>query len=311
MSVQNEYCPYAFFENKVVPTEQAQVFIGAKVVQYGLGIFAGIRGYYNKEKGFLSLFRIEDHYKRFLDSNKIMGVAFSYSLEDLKKISLELVEKNKPQTNVYVRPFSYASSTKLAPNLDHDPEFAFALYMLPMGEYLSLDKGLSVCISSWTRVNDNVIPARAKISGSYVNSALARKEAIDRGFDEAILLTDDGHLAEGSAENLFLVRNGVLITPEISDNVLEGITRRTIIELAKDLNIPVEERSVDRSELYIADEAFFTGTGVQVSWIGKVDGRVIGDGKRGKITAQLQDLYFKVVRGDEEKYDKWCTKIKI
>jgi len=187
----------------------------------------------------------------------------------------------------------------------------FSLYMIPMGEYLPVDKGLSVLVSSWRRITENSISPRAKISGAYVNSALARKEAIENGYDEAIFLNDNGHVCEGSAENIFIVRDGVLITPSIADDILEGITRRSIIQLAKDLNISVEERSVARSELYIADEAFFAGTGVQVAWIREVDKRRVGDGKRGKITSVLQDKFFKIARGEDEKYKDWCTKVEI
>ena len=204
-----------------------------------------------------------------------------------------------------MRPFAYAGSTNLSPNLERDAQFDFALYMMPLGEYLSVEKGLSVMVSSWRRISDNAIPPRGKISGSYINSALARKEATERGFDEAILLTQDGHVSEGSAENIFIVRDGILITPSATDDALEGITRRTILQLAKDLGIPTEIRSVDRTELYIADEAFFSGTGVQVAWIAKVDDRTVGDAKRGPVTKQLQDLFFSIVRGEEPRYGAW------
>lgn len=281
-------------------------------LQYGTAVFGGIRGYFNKEEKFLSIFRMEDHYKRFLLSLKILGVSIKYSLEDLKEITIKLVKKNRPKTDVYFRPFAFASSLYLAPNLARDSIFDFSLYMIPLGEYLPVDKGLSVIVSSWRRISDNAIPARAKISGAYVNSALARKEAQDLGFDEAIVLTQEGHVSEGSAENLFLVRDGVLITSPVSDEILEGITRKTVIELAKELEIPVIERSIDRTELYVADEAFFSGTGVQIAWISRIDGRIVGNGKKGPITQKIQDLFFKIVKGKEEKYsEKWCTKVRI
>ncbi len=310
--MKNQFFPYSFFQNKFVKTEEARVSVMTNALQYGTGVFAGIRGYYNKDKKFLSIFRIDDHYQRFLNSLKILGVSIPYSLPKLKEITLELVKRNKPATDVYFRPFAYAGSTLLSPNLSRDAVFDFFLYMIPLGDYLPTNKGLSVMVSSWQRISDNVIPVRAKISGSYINSALARKEATDKGYDEAIVLNEQGHICEGSAENLFIVRDDVLITPQKSDDILEGITRRTIIELAGDLEIPVEERSVDRTELYIADEAFFAGTGVQVAWLAKVDGRTIGSGQRGKITAQIQDLFFKIVRAENKKYSpKWCTIVKI
>lgn len=302
--------PIAFFEDKFVKIEDAKVSIMTNALQYGTGVFGGIRGYYNKEKQFLSVFRLDDHIKRILTSINVIGVRIKYSQENLKKIILELIKKNKPQTDIYMRPFAYASSLNLSPNLERDGDFGFAIYMIPMGDYLPTDKGLSVAVSSWRRISDNAIPSRAKITGGYINSALARKEASDRGCDEAIFLTSDGHVSEGSAENLFIVRDGVLITPCKNDDILEGITRRSIIKLAQDHNIPFEERSVDKTELYVSDEAFFSGTGVQVAWIAKVDGRIVGTGKRGPVTSKLQDLFFNIVRGKEKKYINWCTVIK-
>ncbi|MBU4099738.1 branched-chain amino acid transaminase [Patescibacteria group bacterium] len=309
-SVKTEALAYAFFQGKIVKTEDAKVSIMTNALQYGTGIFGGLRGYYNKKENYISVFRIDDHYKRFLSSIHILGCAFPYSASELRGITLELLKKNSPKTDVYFRPFAYLGHTNIGPNLA-DATMDFSLYMIPMGEYLPVDKGLSVLVSSWRRITENSISPRAKISGAYVNSALARKEAIENGYDEAIFLNDNGHVCEGSAENIFIVRDGVLITPSIADDILEGITRRSIIQLAKDLNISVEERSVARSELYIADEAFFAGTGVQVAWIREVDKRRVGDGKRGKITSVLQDKFFKIARGEDEKYKDWCTKVEI
>lgn len=306
----NTYLPFVFFQGEIAPVHKAKVPIMTNALQYGTGVFAGIRAYYNKDKKILSVFRIEDHYQRFLQSLKIIGVNLSYNDKELIRITLELLKKNKPKTDIYIRPFAYAGSTNLSPNLERDKDFDIAIYMLPLGEYLPINKGVSTMVSSWRRISDNAIPSRAKISGSYINSALARKEATERGFDEAILLTEDGHVAEGSAENLFIVRNGILITPPVTDDTLEGITRRSVIQLAQDIKIPTESRTIDRTELYIADEAFLCGTGVQIAWIAKIDGRTIGKGKRGHITKKLQELFFSAVRGNEKKYQSWCTIIK-
>ena len=304
------YFPYAFFNNNVVKTEDAQVSIMTNALQYGTAVFGGIRGYYNKEKKFVSVFRLADHYKRLLSSLNILGVNLMYTRDQLIDITIKLVKKNQPQVDIYLRPFAYAGSTMLSPNLNREKNFFFALYTIPLGDYLPTNKGLSVGVSSFWRISDNAIPSRGKISGGYINSALARKEAEDRGFEEAIFLTQEGHVSEGSAENIFLVRDEVLITPAKSDEVLEGITRRTVMTIAKDLGILTEERSIDRSELYVADEAFFSGTGVQIAWIGKIDGRVVGQGKRGPITQKITTEYFDAVRGNNLKYDSWCTKIK-
>src|SRR3990167_1589956 len=303
--------PFAFFNDKIVQTKEAQVSIMTNALQYGTGVFGGIRGYYNKEKGFLSIFRPDDHFRRFLSSLKIIGVSIDYSHEQLLKITRDLVKKNNPQTDTYFRPFAYAGSLHISPNLQSDNVFKYAQYMIPLGDYLPTDKGNSVMVSSWRRVSDNAIPSRAKISGSYINSALAKREATLGGHDEAIFLSENGHVAEGSAENLFIVRNETLITADSSDDVLEGITRRTILKFAKDLGIPTEVRRIDRSELYIAEEAFFSGTGVQIAWISQIDSRVVGDGKRGKITQKISQLFFSTVRGNERKYKTWCTQITI
>lgn len=308
-----EYFPYTFFEGGVVKTEDAKVSIMTNAIQYGTGVFGGIRGYYNENNGkpFISVFRIKDHFERFVNSFKIIGVKIPYTADELVKITLDLLEKNNPKTDTYIRPFGYAGSINLSPNLERDNIFNVALYMIPLGEYLPIDKGISAGVSSYRRVSDNAIPARAKISGSYMNSALARKEATDHGYQEAIFLTEDGHVSEGSAENIFIVRDGVLITPAETDDILEGITRRSILEIAKFLNIPTQIRSIDRSELYICDEAFFCGTGVQISWISNIDGRVVGTGKRGSVSSSIQDLFFEIVRGNRDISQNWVTRIYV
>lgn len=308
--MKTETFPYTFFHGKIVKTEEAVVPVSTNALQYGTGIFAGIRGYYSTKHKYLSIFRIEDHYKRFLSSTKILGCAFPYTVEELQKITIELVKKNKPKVNTYFRPFAYVGHTNIGPNLANT-SLDFALYMLAMDDYLPVNKGLSVMVTSWRRVNDNAIPARGKISGAYVNSALAKKESQDYGFDDAIFLNEEGKVSEGSAANLFLVRNGVLVTSTVSDNILEGITRRSLMHVAQDLGIPVEVRNIDRSELYVCDEAFFAGTGVQVAWIGQIDKRTVGNGKRGPITGRLQETYFSIVRGEDDKYINWCTKVPI
>lgn len=309
--LQTQAFPYCFFHGKITKIEDANVNIQTNALQYGTGIFGGIRGYYNPKGGYISLFRISDHFTRFLNSFKILGVEIKYKKEELMKITIDLTKKNQPKTDTYFRPFAYAGSLNLSPNLQRDHIFEFAQYLMPLGDYLPTDKGIKVCVSSWRRVSDNAIPSRAKITGSYINSALAKNEANINGYEEAIFLNEAGNVAEGSAMNLFIVRDGVLITPQKSDDILEGITRRTVIQLASDLGFPVRERTIDRSELYVSDEAFFCGTGAQISWIKEIDNRKIGTGKRGKITEKIQDLFFQVVRGEVAKYEKWCTKIKV
>jgi branched-chain amino acid aminotransferase len=301
--------PYAFFQDKVVKMEDAKVSIQTNALQYGTGFFGGVRGYYNKEEKVISLFRIEDHYKRFFSSAKIFGCAIPYTQEQLQKITIELVKKNKPETDIYLRLYAYVGNMELGPNLANTT-LDFALYMIPLQEYLPLGKGLSLLVSSWQRISDNAIPSRGKVSGSYINSALARKEATDGGFDEAIMLNKYGRVAEGSAENLFIVRDGKLITPDFSEGILEGMTRRSVIKIAEDMGMQIIERPIERSELYVADEAFLTGTACQVAWIHSIDKRVITE-KIGPITKTLQDKFFSIVRGQDNDYIGWCTKVQF
>lgn len=300
---------YAFFEGKITNLADAKVSIMTNALQYGTGVFGGIRGYYNSEEKKLSVFRLRDHYKRFLSSIKLLGCDFPYTIDQLVDIHIELVKKNSPTCNSYFRPFAYVGNTSLGPNLQN-VTLDFALYMIPLEEYMPLNKGLSLMVSSWRRVSDNSIPARGKFSGAYLNSAFARKEANDNGFDEAILLTELGNVCEGSAENLFIIRDGILITPSPSDDILEGITRRTIMQIALDNNIQVIERTIDRSELYLADEVFLSGTGCQLAWVSAIDKRVIGN-EIGPISKKLREQYFAIVRGTVAKYDSWCTKISV
>lgn len=288
--------------------DKAKISIATHALQYGTGCFAGIRAYYNPEKKKAYIFRIRDHFERFTNSAKILGLPLEYSINDLVEATLKVARLNKIKQDTYIRPFLYTSELRINPNTKNI-KTSVSEYMLPLGEYLSINNGLSVCVSSWTRISDNMIPARAKALGGYINSALAKSEAEMHGYDEAIMLNSRGLVSEGSAENLFIVKNGKLITPDESQGILEGITRRTIIELARENGIEVVERAIERTELYTSSEAFFSGTGVQVAWIGKIDGRRIGNGKIGPITKQLQDEYFKIVRGESDKHQEWLTEV--
>lgn len=302
------FLPFAFFEGKIVPTEVAKVSIMTNALQYGNAVFGGLRGYKEGSKANFHIFRIEDHYERMFKSLKILNQKIPYTQKKLVEITLELVRKNEPKTDFYVRPLAYAANYEISPDLSK-VTFDFALHMVPMGEYLSISKGLRLIISNWTRINDNMIPSRGKITGGYINSSLAKGDAARLGFDDALLLAQDGHLAEASGANFFMVRDNVLITSPRYSDVLEGITRKTIIQLATDLNIPVVERLIDRTEIYIADEVFLSGTGAQLAWVSEVDNRVIGSGKIGQITAQIQKLFFSIVRGNARKYSHWLTKV--
>jgi branched-chain amino acid aminotransferase len=302
--------PFAFFEGKNVPHEEAKVSIATHALQYGTGAFAGIRGYQDASGSAINIFRLPDHVRRLLQSGLMLRADLPYSPEDVQNIIIELVKKNAPSHNVYIRPLVYKAGIVLSPKLK-DIRDELAIYMIPLDDYVDLSSPLKLMVSSWTRIDDNVIPSRGKFSGGYINSSLAKDQAAEAGADDAIMLNRDGKVSEGSGANLFLVRNGTLITSPITADILEGITRRSLVEFARDEGIPVEERDIDRSELYIADEIFLCGTGVQIAGVGSIDGRKIADGERGPITKKLQDIYFATVRGESSTYKHYVTTIPI
>ncbi len=293
-----------------MPEEQAVVPITTHALHYGTGCFEGIRAYYNEKEDALLVFRMRDHFKRLLQSSKILLTAPNESLDELCHITEKLIEKNFVQEDLYIRPLAYKSDPAVGNFNLKTLKNGLAIYTVPMGRYLNTDKGISAHVSSWRRVSDNAIPPRGKLTGSYVNTSLAKSEALFSGYEEAILLDNDGHAVEGSAENLFIVRDGVVITPPESSDILVGITRQTVMMLCeKDLDIKVIERNIDRAELYQADEVFFAGTGAEVTPVVAIDGRDIGNEKIGKVTARIKDTYFSLVHGTYPKYKEYITKI--
>ncbi|MCS7204639.1 MAG: branched-chain amino acid transaminase [Leptospiraceae bacterium] len=298
----------AFHEGEFRPLRECTINIMTHALQYGTMVFGGIRGYYNSKKDNVFLFRPYDHFKRLHNSAKIMQMKPKYSIEEMVNILKELTIRNQYKSNIYFRPFIYKSALRLSPSL-HDVEDSFSVYSLLLDDYLDTNRGLRVMISSWRRIDDNIIPTRAKVSGGYANSALAKSEALQNGFDEAIFLDHRGYVSEGSAENIFIVRDGVLSTPPNHSAILEGITRRSVLEIARREHIPVEIRDISRSELYIADEVFFTGTGAQVAWIAEIDRRVIGNGEIGPITKLLKEKYEKIVYGEDPEYSHWVVPV--
>ena len=253
-------------------------------------------------------FRVKDHYKRLLASAKVMWFNSPYSIDEYEQITKDLLKKNEYKTDAYIRPTLYKSAIKVGPTLT-DNEDSFLIFTTPFGNYFDAERGLKLCVSNWRRTSDNAIPPRAKVSGAYANSALIKTDAHEMGFDDAVVLSESGHVTEGSAMNIFFVFNGVLTTTSITDDILIGVTRNTVLELARELGIPTAERTIDRTEIYNADECFCCGTGAQIVPVESIDHRTIGDGKTGKITKQIQDLYFDVVRGKVEKFKEWCTPI--
>ena len=299
--------PHAYFQKQVMPLSEAKVGIMTHAFNYGTAAFEGIRGNWNEDEEQMYLFRVADHYSRLRRSCRVLMMDFPYSDEDLHDITTKLVESSGFREDVYVRPLAYKSSEVLGVRL-HNLEDDFLVFVTPFGPYLDIDKGARCCTSSWRRVEDTSIPARAKVTGIYVNSALAKTEAQLNGFDEAIILNNDGHVSEGSGENIFIVVNGILATPPLSSNILVGITRETVITMARtELGREVVEREINRSELYAADECFMVGTAAHVTPVIEVDHRPIGDGKPGPITSSLKEIYFDAIRAKNPKYSHWCT----
>lgn len=300
---------HAYFEGQIVPIEEAKISIMTHGFNYGTGCFEGIRAYWNGEGDQLYVFRLREHYERMHRSARILRIDLPFSADELSESTLELLRREGYREDAYIRPLAYKASEIIGVRL-HGLEDGFAMFAVPFGRYIENEEGAHVCISSWRRVDDNATPARAKIMGAYVNSALSKTDAVLGGYDEALVLSESGHISEGSAENFFMVRDGTLITPPVTSNILEGITRETIITLARDeMGIRTVERSIDRSEVYVCDEAFFTGTGVQVAAITQIEHRPIGSGTIGPVVTRLRELYFDVVRGKNPKYQHWCTPV--
>ncbi|HEV2583182.1 MAG TPA: branched-chain amino acid transaminase [Ktedonobacteraceae bacterium] len=298
-----------FMNGEFIPAEQGVISVRTHGFAYGTGCFEGIRGYWNQQDEQVYLFRLREHYQRLHNSCKILHITLPYIVEQLIEISIELVRRNGFRQDIYLRPVAYKGDQIIGVRL-HNLEDHFIITAEPLGDYINTG-GMSVGVSSWRRIDDNAIPSRAKIIGSYVNSALAKTEAMLNGFDEAIMLTQEGHVAEGSAENIFLVINGELVTPPVTENILQGITRDSIMELARrELGRITRERQIDRTELYTASEIFLCGTGAQIAPVVKVDHRPIGDGTVGPISSAIQSMYFDVVRGRRLEYrQQWCTPV--
>jgi branched-chain amino acid aminotransferase len=300
---------YAYFRGEIVPYSDAKVGVLTHGLNYGTAVFAGVRAYWNKEQEQLYIFRPTDHFQRLLHSAKVMCMDFDYTPDSLTQITLELLRKEDYRRDVYIRPLAYKADEIVGVKL-HDLIDEITIAALPFDSYVANDTNAHVTFSSWRRLDDNMIPARGKVSGAYANSALIKTDAVLSGFDEALVLTQEGHVSEGSAMNFFMVRNGALITPTITENILEGITRRTAIELARQvMGVEIIERPIDRTEVYNSEELFMTGTAAQVVAITKVDHRQIGSGKMGPIATRLRELYQQVVRGNFEEYRHWNTPV--
>lgn len=300
---------WAFFRGEFVPLRDANINVMTHGFNYGTAVFEGIRAYWNADEEQLFALELLAHFERIRASARLLMMEVRQSPEQLVEITLELLRRDGLREDVYVRPIIYKSSETIGVRL-HNLDADITIFGVPFGQYIDTEGGIRAQVSTWRRTDDNAIPARGKITGAYVNGALAKSEAQLNGFDEAIVLTADGHVSEGSAENLFIVKRGILVTPSVTDNILEGITRRRLMEIARDeLGIEVVERQIDRTELYGADEVFLCGTGAQISPVIEVDRRSIGTGRPGEVTKSLSRIYFDAVRGRLPAYRSWLTPV--
>lgn len=298
-----------YIRAKIRPLKEAVVPINAKVIQYGQGCFAGIRANWNEKQKQLYIFRLEDHYKRLSEAAKILGMKLDLNQKKFTATVIELLKANKVKENSYIRPTLYSASTQLTPRFDN-PDDDLAIYVMSLKDYFKTNQGLKVCVSSYRRVDDDTISVKAKNTGAYAASALAKTEALRNGYEELIYLRRDGSVSEASGANVFGVLDGELWTPPLSTGILAGITRKSLIELArKELHLTVREENFDRSMLYTMDELFFTGTAAKIAPIASVDQRQIGNGKIGKTTEKLKNLLEKASIGELPGYEHWCTPV--
>ena len=298
---------YAYFQGAIVPVGDTRFSVATHALNYGTGCFEGIRGYWNEQEEQLYLLKLPEHYRRFFKSCHVLKIAHGLSVDDLCRVTREVVRQCGFRQDVYVRPLAYKASPviKVALRGLRDEVTVFAV---PMGNYVKID-GLRLMTSPWQRINDNAIPARSKISGGYINAALAVDDAQQMGFDDAVMLTRDGHVSEATSANLFIVSDGRLLSPPVTDDILVGITRDAVQELARDLGLELEFRGIDRTELFSADEVFLCGTGVQIAPVTEIDHRTIGAGATGPVTAALQQAYFTAARGEDPRHRDWVTPV--
>jgi branched-chain amino acid aminotransferase len=298
----------AYFEGGFRPLADAKVNVMTHAFLYGTATFEGIRAYWNSDQGELYALKLDEHLERLRASSKILMMNPLPEVAEFRRIIIELLQKNGFKEDVYIRPSVYKSTEAIGVRL-HELTNNFYVIAIPFGNYIDIDSGIRCATVATRRTSDLAIPARAKVVGNYVNSAFSKTEAMLNGHDEAIVLTEAGKVSEGSAENLFLLRGDTLITPGLNDDILEGITRAAVVEIAREMGLKVSERSIDRSELYIGDELFLCGTGAQISPVIEVDHRAIGSGEIGPITKRIQERYFAAVQGRVPEYSHWLTPI--
>lgn len=301
---------YAFLGGKQIPLEDAKVGVMTHALHYGTAVFEGIRGNWNEAHGKMYVFRLREHYERLLRGCRMLRIELPYDVDELCKITTDLIERNGYRQDVYIRPLAFKGEEAVANLKLHELDDEFTVVVLPFGNYIENDRPIRCQTSSWRRPEDAMMPTGVKITGLYTTSILAKTEAVTAGYDEAVLLNWDGTVSEGSGENLFMVSGGKIHTPSETENCLLGITRDSVIELAeKELGMEVVSRRIHRSELYLADEVFLTGTAAHITPMGELDNRKIGDGEMGRVTQKLQEIYFATVKGDNPDYMDWCSPV--
>jgi branched-chain amino acid aminotransferase len=300
---------FAFFGGKIVPYSEAKVGVLTHALNYGTAAFGGMRAYWNADQEELNMFRPIDHFRRFLNSSRLLMMDFDHTPEELTQVTIELLRAEGYHCNIYIRPLAFKADESIGVKL-HGLRDELSIVAVPFERYVSNDTNAHVTFSSWRRVDDNMIPARGKISGAYANSAFVKSDAVLAGFDEALVLNQDGHVSEGSAMNIFMVRDDEVVTPPITENILEGITRRTVMELLRqELGLTLVERPIDRTEVYLCDEFFMTGTAAQITAVTRVDYRPIGTGEMGPVVTQLRRIFEEIVYGRHPKYHHWTTPV--
>lgn len=299
--------PYAYFRRKVRPAEEARISIAAHSLQYGTACFTGIRGHLRNSK--IRLFRPKDHFERIMNAVKILGFDFSMDYSTFDKMLAEMIAKNKPTTDLYVRPFVLTEEELLTPRTDK-MKFDLAVYMIPLGDYLDTSRGLKLMVSSWRKFADTTVSTKAKACGMYLHSSLARTQANQHGYDEALVMDDQGNLVEGSGENMFIVYRGEVIMPPTGASALEGITLRTVIEFLREEGIPIRFEPIDRSMAYTCDELLLTGTAAQVLFADSLDGRAIGK-TMGPICTLLRKKFSEAIEMKHKKSKEWIKEYKI
>jgi branched-chain amino acid aminotransferase len=297
---------FVWFDGKIVKDEDAKVPVMTHAIHYGTSVFEGLRGYWNSKN--LYIFRLDEHIKRFRNSGKVYSISLRFTDKEISNAIIDLCKKNNVKESCYIRPFYFVGKHGINLHVTEDTPTHAAIVMFPFGELFNKN-GIKTGISSWRRISDMSTPPLAKMGGNYLNSILATQESKRNGYDEAILLDHLGNISEAPGENIFIIRNGKLLTPPPSSSALEGITKDSVIEIAKDLGYQTIEREIPRTEIYFADEVFLTGTAAEITPVVSIDAKKVGDGKVGKITGKIRTIYSDVTVGKNKKYSKWITAV--